>query len=409
MNSHEECLILVCAASNHSHQAAALSKTYSISLTAQMTKLLQIVSIQHAHALLIICLILPFLPGGAMAADDNNSLLQARIKIGYVTDLTGLGAFFGLQSIRGAELARKDFSTPQSPVEIVIEDSSGQGKSAVAAAIKLLQLDKVDAVLCDLTPLCAPIAPVVKAAGKPLIFQSPARSIAADSEYAYMNFIDYVQACSQIAGHWKSKGVKPLGSLIPNLEFGELCAQGFAEVAKDHYSYRYNPHDDLKNAVSAFRSRGIKGVVHVGYESDFLAWFKYCREQRYFPSHGFVEVMLSELLRKEAGEVLNSAAIVGYEEISPAFLSRLRTEAPGPQEVNLQGAALAYNAIEALVRALAECPKRELECIDRALRAKREPSLLGFSGWHNEKGNYYPVRMKVWQGEPNSGGLKGAG
>ncbi|MBN8549827.1 MAG: ABC transporter substrate-binding protein [Deltaproteobacteria bacterium] len=317
---------------------------------------------------------------------------SAPLRIGYVTDLTGRGAFFGTQSSRGTRLAQSESSA----LKVIVEDTAGDSSRALSAVTKLIDFDKVDAVICDLTPICTPIVGKVAAAKKPLIYLSPAVSISERYQYAYRNFIDYVEGCHDLARIWKDRGIQNAATLTPNMEFGELCAEGFSRVYENRNAVRYNPGDDLRTPVMVLRSAGIKAVLQVGYEPDFLNWYRLCNSLHYYPTQGFMEVMLSQAVREAMGEAGASADMFGYEDLSSEFIAQLDRVAPlAGGEFNRQGAALAYNAVKMLERAFSQCSNRnDSVCLDSSLRSEPPGTLLmGFRGWKN-KNAPYPIKIK---------------
>lgn len=342
---------------------------------------------RHCHRLAVLLLL--FLAPAASAAQISEA---APLRIGYVTDLTGRGAFFGTQSSRGTRLAQSESNA----LKVIVEDTAGDSSRALSAVTKLIDFDKVDAVICDLTPICTPIVGKVAAAKKPLIYLSPAVSISERYQYAYRNFIDYVEGCHDLARVWKDRGIKNAATLTPNMEFGELCAEGFAAVYENAQAVRYNPGDDLRTPVMTLRAAGVKAVLQVGYEPDFLNWYKLCNSLRFYPTQGFMEVMLSEAVRQAMGEAGVSADMFGYEPLSDDFIAKLDRVAPlAGGDFNRQGAALAYNAVKMLERAFSKCGNRgDSVCLDASLRSDPPTTLLmGFRGWKS-KNAPYPITIK---------------
>jgi len=323
------------------------------------------------------------------------SATPRQISIGLVTDLTGRGAFFGVQSQRGAQLAVKELMSSGAPIRLVVEDAQGSPPNAVNAVIKLLESDRVDAVVCDLTPICTAIAPKVATAKKILIYNSPALSIANQGEYAYRNFLDYEQGCRQLASFWKTQNVERLGSLMPNLEFGEACLDGMRQVYPEHVAYRFDPGDDLKAGLLIFKNRKVQAVAIVGYESDFLNWLKISADQSYSHRLGFMQIMLSDVVTSELRDKGNTqTSIIKYGDLPPDFSSRLDSVSKFPGgEFNSQAAALTHNAVTALVRAIRECPSGDLKCIDLALR-KPQKLMLDFEGWGAGRDVGYPLTVQ---------------
>lgn len=337
--------------------------------------------------LLVLCVLLPFSP--QVSRSDP-------LKIGYVTDLSGKGNWFGIQTQRGARLAAQELAASGHEVSLIIEDSGELTSAAVSAAIKLLESDKVDALLCDLTPLCSAISPKAKAAHKPLIYHTPSRQIAADNPWALRNFVDYYEGCKALAEEWKREGVSRVGALVPNMEFGELCAAGGMAAFPQMIEQRYNPGDDLRSLLPAFRTKQIEEILMVGYENDHLRWFKLAHEQRLGSRYGFIDVYLTPTFLATGAALLDSALVFGYLPMDQDFTARLNKAFPRPEESNLQGAALAYNAVFALDAAFRECPQRDLSCVMEHLKGPPAQKLLGFLGYGASPA--YPMRVSRLKG-----------
>lgn len=325
-------------------------------------------------------------------ADDKPVL---PLKFGYIMDTVGIGAFFGTQTQRGARLALDDLKKEGFTGQIIFEDCGGDTGRAVTSAMRLLDIEHVDALICDLTAVCTAVAPKAKQAGVVLIYNSPAASIHEQYSRAFRNFIDYAEACQVVARHWRARGIKVAGSLMPNQEFGEMCLRGMLTEYPRGFVYRYNPGDDLRTAVTLFKSHELKAVMHVGFERDFLEWMRLSREQDFYPIQGLVEIMLSDVLTKEGAKNLEGATIIGYEDLPDEFRERLHRTYPVPSEVNVQGAALAYNAVKSLSLAFSKCPERRAGCVSRALRKDVTSGLLGFRGWGDAP--EYPLVIKHWK------------
>ena len=339
--------------------------------------------------------ILSFLMLLLLYAEANAA--NPEVKIGYITDLTSRGAFFGVQSVRGAELARRELERAGVKVKLIIEDAHSNNAEAVTAATKLLAQDQVDAVICDLTPVCIAVSPKVAAFKRPLIYHSPTPDIARDNPHAYRNFIDYTEGCRMLAEYWQQSSIGPVALLAANLPFGEQCKAGLKSANLIFSEYTYNPNDDLHQAALQFKSKGIRAVLHVGYEPDFLSFFQSCETYNYRPTHGMVEIILSPNMQKAAANQLTGATLIGYQPLPRSFEEKLARELPGTESFNIQGAALAYNAIHALGSALKNCPSRELDCIDQQLKQPPAVALMGFSGWG--KGDVeYPIKIKNYNG-----------
>ncbi|MFB6181405.1 MAG: ABC transporter substrate-binding protein [Candidatus Magasanikbacteria bacterium] len=103
--------------------------------------------------------------GAGCAKVDENDQKQAggeqegQVKVGVMVPLTGGPASYGKSVKKGIELAHKQLDQD---IELVFEDSKCKGKASASAAKKLINVDKVDAIIGELcssaTLAAAPIA-----------------------------------------------------------------------------------------------------------------------------------------------------------------------------------------------------------------------------------------------------------
>ncbi len=144
------------------------------------------------HSFAIVAL-LAFAPNGDAAS----------VKVGVVGPFTGSSAAFGISMREGVQLAVEEINAEGGvrglgPIEVIAEDDEGRPDVAVAAVTKVVQRDRVRAVIgpinssnClasmrvtqreqvpQITPVCA--SPAITAQGNPYIF----RTTLSDSRYA---------------------------------------------------------------------------------------------------------------------------------------------------------------------------------------------------------------------------------
>lgn len=91
------------------------------------------------------------------------------IKIGVVAPLTGGAAGYGLPLIKGIELAKKDLGSTTNIYEIVFEDDGTNPAQSASAAQKLVNVDKVSAVITTTSGTGNAVKPIATAAGIPHI------------------------------------------------------------------------------------------------------------------------------------------------------------------------------------------------------------------------------------------------
>lgn len=100
------------------------------------------------------------------------------IKIGVVASLTGPGAAFGQSAVKSIELAQKDLQDTKHTYEILVEDDEGNPTKSASAAQKLINIDKVDAIISVSSGAGNAVKPIAEQAGIPHISNASDLSIA---------------------------------------------------------------------------------------------------------------------------------------------------------------------------------------------------------------------------------------
>lgn len=311
-----------------------------------------------------------------------NNVQALPLKIGYITDLSGRGAFMGAQTQRGALLAKDKIQQNGEKIQIIFEDTQGETKNAITAVVKLIELEKVDSIICDLTPICTAISPKVQSAQKPLIYISPSELIGKDNKFALRNFIDYRVGCNAAVEKLKSNGISKIATINVNMEFGEICEDGAKQAANSIVTWRYNSGEDTSSGVTLMKAKGISAFVFTGYEKDFIQWIKFCRQQELKIPFVVPDVYLSQTAREAVGDMINNAYTFGYNKLPAWFEDAIVKKFGSDAKINMQGAGLAYNAVMQLNYAYKECNAgKNIDCLMDKLRDSPQSTLLGFKGW----------------------------
>ena len=82
----------------------------------------------------------------SLACVASSPLAADRVKIGFLSTLTGPAAFLGKEMVNGAQLALEEEGGRMGglPVQLIVEDDQEDPKTGVQKAHKLLESDKVD-------------------------------------------------------------------------------------------------------------------------------------------------------------------------------------------------------------------------------------------------------------------------
>ncbi len=162
------------------------------------------------------------------------------IRIGVIMAVTGDAASLGVDMVNGIRMAVDQVNTKGGikgkPVEIIVEDGRCNGSDAASAAQKLVNVDKVVAIiggLCSGETLAA--APIVEAAKIVLI--SPGSSspdITNAGKYVFRNYPSDALKTVATAKVIREKGYKTVAMISENTDFCQGVVRGmYKDVGDD--------------------------------------------------------------------------------------------------------------------------------------------------------------------------------
>jgi ABC-type branched-subunit amino acid transport system substrate-binding protein len=317
------------------------------------------------------------------------------IKIGYLLDLSGKAAFIGQQSRSGAELARTELTSQQPKLIMLYEDHQTDPKMAVTAAKKFLEIDKVDAILCDATPPCLAAAKVVADAKKLMLYQAPATSLLDINPYALKNYLDYEEGCRKVSEYFKKRGLTRVGQFKINYEFGELCLKGSQTVFPSQRVFPYNGGDDLRGLVARAKGESLQAVLQTGYEGDYMSRFSASSDIGFAPLSGMPQPLLSKAVVDRLGPTLNGTLVFGFPQVEQEFIDRLKAAKLFKDTTALESAVVGYLHVSLLYQALRDCGAGDADCQLKKLTSITPPKLMGFKGWKNRIAQYDLV-LRRW-------------
>lgn len=115
---------------------------------------------------------------------DKEEVGEKKIKIGLLLAQTGFGSVFGQNERQIVPLLDQMYN---GKVQFVLEDSKSDAATGVVAARKLLDVDKVDMVYCDLTSVANAISPMLKSSQKVLMAAVCLERLTTDNPFAIRN------------------------------------------------------------------------------------------------------------------------------------------------------------------------------------------------------------------------------
>lgn len=327
----------------------------------------------------IIKLITPlyFIIGNFAFAED----VSQSIKIGILTDLSGPGAYYGMQTKAGAQLAEKELNDEN--LELIFEDSRLDSKTAISAVQKLIFVDKIDALFVDFTPVSIAVSPIVKNQKIPMIYAAAAESVVATNPYAFKTYSSYTQGCFDLAQEFKNQGLKNVALLKIDLEPGELCHQAAIKVFPRLIIEDYQKGEKVDSQILKLKSQGAEAILNSAFEGDLLNMIHSATNLKY-------KVKLASGTDSFGNDVIQQMKNYPYFEGSLGFgLSTLDKkqieEAKKVSKTNIlsgeHGVGLSYLHINQLHQAIKACPKKDQECIHEKIASAPPYPKIGFEGW----------------------------
>jgi len=162
---------------------------------------------------------------------------EREIKIGVITPLTGGSAKYGEDIKRGYDLAVEEINEKGgikgSKIGLIYEDSEGKPEKAVAAAQKLIQRDKVIAILGALwsSPTLA-VAPIAEKSKVVLLSSGSSSPKVTDAgDYIFRNEISEAYGAEESAKLYFNAGFKKIAIIYVNNDYGI----GVRDVTKEIY------------------------------------------------------------------------------------------------------------------------------------------------------------------------------
>jgi branched-chain amino acid transport system substrate-binding protein len=266
------------------------------------------------------------------------------IKIGAILPLTGNLSFLGVPEATALKIAVNDINLMENKkIEIFIEDSKGQPKDAIAAAKKLIDIQKIQLGLVSTSTIANAVAPFFQKARIPLITFCSDESIAERYPKVVNIYVNLADEQKTLVKYLLSQNILKLSVIRVNAQITERGIQFLKEFSSqkikiiDEETYELgNP--DFKSIVTKIKNSGSEAIYIMGYGPEFPSLVKTIREmgikKRIFGNYMF----LSDGARKEGVQIYKDIEFTAFtispdEIIKTSFgqeFSKVLGQQPGP-------------------------------------------------------------------------------
>lgn len=308
---------------------------------------------------LLLCACLSTLAPAAVAEEP------ATIRIGAILPLSGPVSFAGVGIQRGMELALKDFATHN--IDVTFEDDrSADRKAAVAAAKKLISIDKSTVVFNSVVNTVEAIAPILNKSKVPgIVVWDNNRTIAELGEYVFGMGFSTELAGEDMAVHAHQQlDVSKVSIISIHDEWSELISDAFKKkfeslggkvVLSEQFDLGTTDFRSLILRIKASESGAVYAPL---WGQSVLSFINQLRELKYkgaiLTGDGFSDNEVSQL-----GPGANNIAFTQVWLNNPTLFQKYK-KAYGEEvpSINLGFVALGYDSIK-LIAALADHLKQK--------------------------------------------------
>ena len=191
------------------------------------------------------------------------------IKIGVVAPLTGGASVYGTNLVKGAELALKQLDMTKNTYQLFVEDDGTNPAQAASAAQKLINIEKVDAILAVTSGTGNAVKPLAVSAKIPHICLCSDTRVA-EAPYSFTNILMADDEARTWLAHAKTLGVKNISIIRQNQSgFNLLVDSLVAQATSSGFTIVYD--EKIEPAVKDFKTSIAKAraakpdVILVGF------------------------------------------------------------------------------------------------------------------------------------------------
>lgn len=303
------------------------------------------------------------------------------IRIGILTDMSGMGAFFGKGTQISAEIMAQELREKGIPVKLIFQDSVLNPQKGIAGAQKLVLLEKVDVLWSDFSPVAVAISPFMKNSNTLLFYSGAAESILKSNPYSIKTFTDFDKACTTVAQYIKKQGISRVANLRALTEPGEVCFHAWEKVFPDTLVQDFQTGSDIRSQILSFKQKGVQAFVNTGYQSDIMNALKASQILHYHPLHTFLEENVTEDVRPLLAGNKSKVILFGFRDLPEKLKQKVEGHKAWKPGYSTIAAGMVFLHLPHIAQAVQACPTRDRTCIQENILRAAPEELLGFQGF----------------------------
>lgn len=280
------------------------------------------------------------------------------IKIGVIAPQTGGGAAFGMSFVKGIELANADLGGTKYSYELVIEDDGGNASNAASAAQKLINTDKVKALVTVTGITGNAVKPIADASGIVHIAVSADTSIG----FGKYNFTNSIMPQDEMPGWFieaKNRGTKKVAVFYQN-HAGIVPAVAYLKDIAAQYGVEVVHFEGFDGAARDFKTQALK-AKQSGADTYFIASYPPALDiiSKEFMAAGLTNISTYALFAiSPTPEMYNGKWYTDAYLVDAAFAERFKAAYPEVR-FNVRTAPYGYDIFNMLVTAFESGEKPE--------------------------------------------------
>lgn len=233
------------------------------------------------------------------------------VKIGTIGPLTGDVASYGVSTKKGVEVAVDEFNQSGGingkPVRLISEDTRGEQTESANAASKLIERDKVTAIVGGVISAETMTAGPITDDAKVVMISSSSTAVGIPEigDYVFRNCLsDEVQAVQLAEYAAKELGLKKFAIMYTNNDYGVSLRDAFEQRAKELAEVTgiemYNDGDkDFRTQLTKIKGKNPDALYIAGYYTEAAKIAQQAEDQglsvQFLGADGFYSPILVEL------------------------------------------------------------------------------------------------------------------
>lgn len=310
------------------------------------------------------------------------------LKVGSITALTGVQAFYGVPVAKGLEMAKRDIKAKYGEdVTLIIEDTKSDTKEAVTAAHKLLDVDNVDVLITEFSAPGVAVAPIALESGKLYIYDAlttdPLKTNPQSLKFSF-NAYDEYRKLALIA---KSRGYSNVAGVIGQGDYNQPTREGILSVFPNAEFHDFDiKTTDLRDILAKVKAGPSQVIFTNGYEQNFLNLFAQKKELGIdMPVYCSTKFSCMGPKTLALGDSTVDGTLTFDYLIRKEFVDIYLAENPGSPRSELNPAATGYDQLMYIYHAARQCPDKEPSCMISAAKKTDYQSQIISTGFGDDR------------------------